>query len=156
MVVTSFAEDYTMTVKNALGRTETNGGQLPVGVVVDRRGAQPQRVDGGHRPAGGVVNRAGPLEQRIDLGQQAVGNVVDRSRPETERVDAGAGRRALVSLTGPYLDRFTKRMKRMKRKPATMAGRPCPPTLPLADRVFLLGFCTLSAKPTDRSELPLN
>jgi hypothetical protein len=34
MVVTSFAEDYTMTVKNALGRTETE-----VAVVATARAA---------------------------------------------------------------------------------------------------------------------
>jgi hypothetical protein len=33
MVVTSFAEDYTMTVKNALGRTETNAGSWAVDAV---------------------------------------------------------------------------------------------------------------------------
>jgi hypothetical protein len=45
----------------------------------------------------------------------------------------------------------------MKRKPATITGATLSAKLsPLADRVFFLGFYTLSAKLADRSELALH
>jgi len=75
MVVTSFAEDYTMTVKNALGRTET--GMAPAGLPAFAGQA-----------LGGVVGGRDPVAAWVELEGAAAGGVVSQGDAPAERVDA--------------------------------------------------------------------